>query len=80
MSLFLIHHRHEPDDCGAVFASFRGFDSPLRHQRTLASCRQGGHAIWWSVDAATAAEALGLLPYYVGERASVTRVDEIEIP
>jgi hypothetical protein len=29
---------------------------------------------------ATAAEALALLPYYVAERASVTRVDEIEIP
>ena len=80
MPHFLIHHRNEPADCGAVFASFRGFDSPLRHRRTLTSCRQGGHAIWWSVDTATAAEALALLPYYVGERASVTRVDEIEIP
>jgi hypothetical protein len=29
---------------------------------------------------ATAAEALALPPDYVGERASVTRVDEIEIP
>ena len=27
-----------------------------------------------------AAEPLGLLPYYVGEQASVPRVDEIEIP
>jgi hypothetical protein len=79
MPLYLLHHRHEPADCGAVFASFRGFDSPLRHRRTLASCRHGGHAIWWSVDAATAA-ALALLPYYVGERASLKRVGEIEIP
>jgi hypothetical protein len=39
MPLFLIHHRREPADCGAVFASFRGFDSPtLCHRRTLASC------------------------------------------
>jgi hypothetical protein len=80
MPLLLIHHRHEPADCGVAFASFRGFDSPLRHQERLASCRQVGHAIWRSVDAGTAAEALALLPYYVGERVSVTRVDEIEIP
>jgi hypothetical protein len=81
MPLILIHHRREPADCGAVFASFRGFDNPtLCHRRTLASCWHGGHAIWWSVDAATAAEALGLFAYYVGERASVMRVDEIEIP
>jgi hypothetical protein len=32
------------------------------------------------VDATTAAETVALLPYYVGERASVMRVDEIEIP
>jgi len=80
MPQFLIHHRHEPPECGVVFASFRGFDSPLRHQRTLASCRSGGHAIWWSVDAASAAEALRLLPFYVAQRADVTRVDEVEIP
>ena len=80
MPLFLIQHRHQPADCGAVFASFRGFDSPLRHRPTLASCRHGGHTIWWSVDAATAAEAIGLLPYYVGRHADVIRVDEIEIP
>jgi len=80
MPQFLIHHRHEPPECGVVFASFRGFDSPLRHRRTLASCRFGGHAIWWSVDAASATEALRLLPFYVAQRADVTRVDEVEIP
>jgi hypothetical protein len=47
---------------------------------TLASCRYGGHAIWWSVDAASATEALRLLPFYVAQRADVTRVDEVEIP
>ena len=33
-----------------VFASFKGHDSLLRHRATLASCRTGGHAIWWTVD------------------------------
>jgi hypothetical protein len=45
MHRYLIHHRHEPAECGAVFASFRGHESPLRHQTALASCQFGGHAI-----------------------------------
>ena len=47
----LLHHGTTPDECGVVFASFRGHDSPLRRQPTLASCRSGGHAIWWTVEA-----------------------------
>ena len=80
MPQFLIHHQHEPHDCGVVFASFRGFASALRHRPALASCPGGGHAIWWSVTAATEAEALELLPAYVADRATVTRVEEVEIP
>lgn len=63
-----------------VFASFKGHESPLRHRATLASCRSGGHAIWWTVDADTEAEALELLPQYVAERTTVSRVSEVEIP
>jgi hypothetical protein len=52
-----------------------------RHERsTLASCRSGGHAIWWTVDAETEEEALRLLPRYVAERTNVSRVSEVEIP
>jgi hypothetical protein len=80
MPRFLLHHRHEPHQCGVVFASFSGHESPLRHQSTLASCRSGGHAIWWTVDAATETEALGLLPFYVAQRTTATRVSEVEIP
>jgi hypothetical protein len=80
MPRFLIHHRHEPLQCGVVFAAFKGQESPLRHQATLASCAYGGHAIWWSVEADSEAEALGLLPFYVAERSTVTRVAEVDIP
>ena len=80
MARYLLHHRHEPDECGVVFASFKGHDSPLRRQPTLASCRTGGHAIWWTVEADSEAEALGLLPFYVAERTTTTRVSEIQIP
>src|SRR6202008_1454166 len=74
MPCFLIHHRHEAHECGVVFAAFRGHESPLRHRATLGSCAYGGHAIWWSVEAAGEVEALGLLPFYVAERATATRV------
>jgi hypothetical protein len=80
MSCFLIHHRHEPRECGVVFAAFKGHESPLRHRTTFASCAFGGHAIWWRVQAATEAEALDLLPYYVAQRATVTRVRKVDIP
>jgi hypothetical protein len=76
----LLHHRHEPGECGVVFASFKGHASPLRRRATLASCRSGGHAIWWSVEAATETDALGLLPFYVAERSTATRVSEVDIP
>jgi len=41
MACYLLH-RHEPDMCGVVFASFKGHHSPLRRRPTLASCRSGG--------------------------------------
>ena len=80
MPRYLLEHRHEPNECGAVFASFRGHQSPLRHRATVASCRSGGHAIWWKVRATSEEEALELLPPYVAERTTVVRVNEVEIP
>ena len=80
MASYLLHHRHEPNECGVVFASFKGHASPLRHRPTLASCRTGGHAIWWTVEADGEDAALALLPFYVAERTSVTRVSEVQIP
>jgi hypothetical protein len=80
MSRYLLHHRHAPDECGVVFASFKGHRSPLRHQPTVGSCRSGGHAIWWTVDATSEEDALRLLPFYVAERTTVARVSEVQIP
>ena len=80
MARYLLHHHHEPHECGVVFASFRGHESPLRHRPTLASCRSGGHAIWWTVEAATEEDALGLLPPYVADRTTATSVSEVDIP
>jgi len=80
MARYLLHHHHEAQECGVVFASFRGHESPLRHRPTLASCRSGGHAIWWTVESATAEDALELLPPYVAQRTTATSVSEVDIP
>jgi hypothetical protein len=80
MPRFLLQHRHEPLECGVVFASFKGHDSPLRHQSTLASCRSGGHAIWWPVEAETEADALRLLPEFVAARTTAAPVTDVDIP
>ena len=80
MPRYMLHHRHEPHECGVVFTSFKGHESPLRHQATLASCRSGGHAIWWTVEVASEEEVFRLLPSYVAKRTTVARVSEVEIP
>lgn len=80
MPSYFLQHRHEPRECGVVFASFKGYESSLRHRATLASCRSGGHTIWWTVDAESEADALRLLPAYVAARTTVARVNEVEIP
>ena len=80
MARFLVHHRHAPHECGIAFASFKGHESPLRHRAALASCRDGGHAIWWAVEAGSEQDALGQLPFFVAQRSTVTRVTEVVIP
>ena len=80
MTRYLLHHSHEPNECGVAFASFKGHRSPLRRQSTLASCRSGGHSIWWTVEAASEDEALALLPDYVASRTTAARVDDVQIP
>jgi hypothetical protein len=80
VSKYVLHHRHEPHECGVVFASFKGHRSPLRRQVALASCSSGEHAIWWTVSAASEDEALGLLPFYVAERTTASSVSEVEFP
>jgi len=77
---FLLHHVHTPEDCGVVYASFKGHDSPLRRRTTVASCVSGGHAVWWTVDAQTEQGALALLPSYVARRTTAIRVGEVQIP
>lgn len=80
MPRYLLHHHHEPNECGVAFAAFRGFESPLRHKAALASCNSGGHSLWWAVDASSEGNALAQLPYFVAERTTAVPVNEVLIP
>jgi hypothetical protein len=80
MPRFLLHHTHEPRECPAAFAAWKGFPSPLRARPTIGSCLSGRHEIWWELDAAGDAEALAHLPPYVAERTEAIRVSEVRVP
>jgi hypothetical protein len=82
MPAFILRHAHSPEECRVAFAAWKGFDSPLRHRHApaLGSCAQGGHGIWWTVEARDEQEALGHLPPFVADRTEVTEVVEVPIP
>jgi hypothetical protein len=35
MAIYLLDHRHEPNECSVVFAAWKGFDSVLRDRSAL---------------------------------------------
>jgi hypothetical protein len=76
----MLQHAHTARECGAVFASFKVFESPLRHQMAVGSCYFGTHRIWWQVEAQSGDEALAQLPRYVAERTTAIRVGDIRTP
>jgi hypothetical protein len=80
MPHYLRHHRHDARECPIAFAAWKGHESPLRHRTTLASCAAGGHAIWWTVEAAGVEAALGLLPTYLAVRTEAVDVGPVQIP
>ncbi len=77
---YLIFHRHTAEECPVVFAAWKGFRSPLRHNPVHSSCRTGGHHLWWTVEAVDAPSALALLPGYVAARSEAIEVGEVRVP
>jgi hypothetical protein len=78
--LFVLSHRHAPEECRSAFAAWKGFDSPLRHRPTVSSCVEGGHRAWWQVEAADAVGALAQLPPFLAERTEIEAVREVQVP
>jgi hypothetical protein len=80
MPTYALSHRHQADECRFAYAAWRGCDSPLRRASTWSSCAQGGHGIWWTVEAEDAEAALALLPPFVAARTKVELVSLVPIP
>jgi hypothetical protein len=76
----MLEHAHTARECGAVFASFKAFETPLHQGVAVGSCHFGTHRIWWEIEAPSADEALAYLPRYVAQRTTVVRVGDILIP
>lgn len=77
---FLLHHHHSARECDAAFAAWAGFESPLRRRPAAASCLNGGHSVWWRVEAEDGEAALALLPRFVARRTTPIEVREVRIP
>ena len=81
MPRYLVHHRHEPHQCGIAFAAFKGHDEPAapspgaRLVRSTATTRSGGRSRPPSED-----DARRQLPFFVAQHSTVTRVTEVLIP
>jgi hypothetical protein len=80
MPHFHLHHSHEPDECETAFAAWKGFESPLRHQRAGSTCLTGGHRLFWKVEASDRSAATAMLPAFVAARTEVIEAREVEIP
>jgi hypothetical protein len=80
MPRFVLTHSHKPDECAVAIAAWKGFASPLRHGTPLGSCANGGHHVWWTVEASDQAAALALLPDYVARRTIAHEVREVHLP
>ena len=80
MAVYLLEHRHDPVDCAATFAAWKGVESPFRDTTVLCSCPTGGHRLWFVVDAADEAGALSHLPRYLAVRAIAIQVARVPIP
>ena len=80
MSGWLLKHIHAPHECGVAVAAWKGFQSPLRSHAALDTCREGGHAIWWVVEASGPDHALQQLPPYVAARTQAVPISEVLIP
>jgi hypothetical protein len=80
MPLFLLQHQHSSAECAAAFAAWLGFDSPLRGGAAASTCLEGGHALWWQVEASSQQAALALLPPYLAHRTHAIPVRDVHIP
>ena len=78
--MYLLQHQHEPTDCAAAFAAWKGFDSPVRGTKAWCSCQNGGHRLWFVVEAPHDDAALSQLPDFLARRTIASPIAEVPIP
>jgi hypothetical protein len=79
MATFILAHVHDQAECQVAYAAWRGYDSPLRGLDAMASCANGDHRIYWTVDADNASDALKQLPPYLAVRTHASEVRRVAI-
>jgi hypothetical protein len=80
MRLFLLVHHHLPEHCSSAWAAWKGHRSPLRGVDAACTCIHGGHMILWEVRAASASDALALLPDYVARSTRAITIRRVVTP
>ena len=79
MARFVLAHAHDHAECQIAYAAWRGYESPLRGLEAMASCANGEHRMYWTVDADTASDALLQLPPYLAARTRASEVQPVTI-
>lgn len=80
MPKYILHHRHDPDECAAAFAAWIGFESPLRHAAAWSTCLAGGHSLIVRVEAPASRDAIAMLPAFVAARTEALEVRAVQLP
>ena len=80
MGLFLLVHSHSPERCASAWAAWKGHLSSLRGTEVACTCMHGGHVVWWEVRAASAEDALALLPDYVARSTRALPIRRVVTP
>jgi hypothetical protein len=65
---YLLHHRHDPEECEWLHGSWTGFAGRLIQGVTVTTCSHADHGICWTLTAESEADALAQLPAPVAAR------------
>ena len=73
MAHFLIHNRHEPEECQVLYDEYQamgGLPAPFKGHEYFCTCPVGDHGAYVIVDGDSADQVLAMLPpkYRAGSR------------
>ncbi len=77
MPSYIAVHRHQADDCQAIFDDLKNAGPLLREVPIYCTCPSGDHAGYVVVDAASAEAVLEAMPEKMRSGTTVTAADRI---